>query len=153
MNEPLKLRQVGVQAPAIVETPSVKVDLDERCFLFPDGKLVSHLMIAREANDHLGFDAVFPFNNTRLPSRFLTLSRSDARLFIRELLDSVYAAKSGFVLRDTLKISIVVVANGYRIEFQQADAKVELFLSTGVIWRVTKALLLVMDEASPVVSN
>jgi hypothetical protein len=153
MTEPLKLRPISVSAQTVAEAPSVKVDLDERCFLFPDGKLVSHLVIVREGNDRLGFDAVFPFNNTRMPGRFLNLSRDDARLFIRELLDSVYAAKSGFVLRDTLKISIVVVANGYRIEFQQADAKVELFLSTGVIWRVIKALLLVMDESSPIVSN
>jgi hypothetical protein len=130
-----------------------KTELDDRCLLFPDGKMMSHLVVTREGERSFGFDAVFVFNRTRTPSRFLVLTREELQPFVRELAESVYAAKSGFVLQDTLKISITVLANGYRIEFQRSEQRTELFLSTGVIWRVIKTLLIAVDEASPVVSH
>ncbi len=139
--------------PALESQTLTKIELDERCFVFPDGKVASHLLILREGTDRLCFDAVFTFNGTRLPGRLLDLSLEELKLFARELLDSVYAAKSGFVLRDTLKISIVVVANGYRIEFQRSQSKSEIYLSTGAIWRVLRGLLVAADEASPVISH
>ena len=139
--------------PSIDGETLAKIELDERCFLFPDGKVMSHMLIAREGPDRFGMDAVYTFNGTRLPARVLHLSREELKLFGRELLDSVYAAKSGFVLRDTLKIAIIVVANGYRIEFQRAEAKSELYLSTGAIWRFVRGLLSAADQMSPVVSN
>jgi hypothetical protein len=139
--------------PSIDGEIIAKIELDERCFLFPDGKVMSHLLITREGPDRFGVDAVYPFNGTRLPARVLHLSREEMKLFGRELLDSVYAAKSGFVLRDTLKVAIIVVANGYRIEFQRAEAKTELYLSTGAIWRVIRGVLGAVDQSSPVISN
>ncbi len=113
VQDAILLRQPEAK-PALESQTLTKIELDERCFVFPDGKVASHLLIIREGPDRLCFDAVFTFNGTRLPGRLLDLSLEELKLFARELLDSVYAAKSGFVLRDTLKISIVVVANGYR---------------------------------------
>lgn len=150
MLEQVLLRPTDAAAEA---SPLVKVELDERCFVFPDGKVISHLLVAREGRDRIAFDAVLTFNATRMPARLLSLSRDELRLFSRELLDAVYAAKSGFVLRDTLKIAIVVVANGYRIEFQRAEQRIELYVSTGAIWRLVRGLLAALDGASPVVSN
>ena len=152
MQDAIILRQQDTKQ-GIDSSPLIKIELDERCFVFPDGKVASHLMITREANDRLCFDAVFTFNCTRLPTRLLHLSLEELTLFARELLDSVYAAKSGFVLRDTLKISIIVVANGYRVEFQRAEMKTEIYLSTGAIWRVLRGLLAAVDESSPVASH
>lgn len=152
MQDAILLRQPDARQ-AIDSAPLIKIELDERCFVFPDGKVASHLMISREGTDRLSFDAVFTFNSTRLPTRLLHLTLEELKLFARELLDSVYAAKSGFVLRDTLKISIIVVANGYRIEFQRAQMKSEIYLSTGAIWRVLRGLLAAADEASPVASH
>ena len=151
VQDAILLRQPDAR-PAL-ESQTTKIELDERCFVFPDGKVASHLLIIREGPDRLCFDAVFTFNGTRLPGRLLDFSLEELKLFARELLDSVYAAKSGFVLRDTLKISIVVVANGYRIEFQRAQARSEIYLSTGAIWRVLRGLLVAADEASPVISH
>ena len=153
MPEAIILRQAESAKPAAEAPALAKVELDDRCFLFPDGKVMSHLLIAREGPDRIALDAVFTFNGTRLPARILNLSREELKLFARELLDSVYAAKSGFVLRDTLKISIIVVANGYRIEFQRSESKCEIYLSTGAIWRFVRGLLGAADAASPVISN
>jgi len=147
------LRQTDAAKPAAEDPPLTKIELDERCFVFPDGKVASHVLIVREGPDRLCFDAIFTFNGTRLPTRLLHLSREELKLFARELLDAVYAAKSGFVLRDTLKIAIIVVANGYRIEFQRAQMKSEIYLSTGAIWRFVRGLLAAADEASPIISN
>jgi hypothetical protein len=133
--------------------PVIRIELDERCFLFPDGKLLTHLMLVREDKDTIGFEAVFPFNATRLPARFLSLSRDEARLFAKEMIEVVYAARSGLMLHDSLKISIIVAPNGYRVDYQRAEMRVETFLSTGVIWRVIKGILQAVDEASPVVSH
>jgi hypothetical protein len=152
VQDAILLRQPDAK-PALESHTLTKIELDERCFVFPDGKVASHLLIIREGADRLCFDAVFTFNGTRLPGRLLDLSLEELKLFARELLDSVYAAKSGFVLRDTLKISIVVVANGYRIEFQRAQSRSEIYLSTGAIWRVLRGLLVAADEASPVISH
>ncbi len=152
VQDAILLRQPEAK-PALESQTLTKIELDERCFVFPDGKVASHLLIIREGPDRLCFDAVFTFNGTRLPGRLLDLSLEELKLFARELLDSVYAAKSGFVLRDTLKISIVVVANGYRIEFQRSQSKSEIYLSTGAIWRVLRGLLVAADEASPVISH
>jgi hypothetical protein len=149
---------VAAQNPATQTVPGavasvIRIELDERCFLFPDGKMLTHLMIIREKGDVFSFEAVFPFNATRLPSRFLSLSREEARLFAKEMIEVVYAARSGLMLHDGLKISIIVAPNGYRVEYQRAEMRVETFFSTGVIWRVIKGLLQSVDDASPIVSH
>jgi hypothetical protein len=152
MPEAVLLRQA--EAPTASDIVALaKIELDDRCFLFPDGKVVSHALVGREGADRICMDAVYTFNGTRLPQRVLHLSREELKLFTRELLDSVYAAKSGFVLRDTLKIAIIVVANGYRIEFQRSERKSELYISTGAIWRFIRGLLAAADQSSPVVSH
>ena len=53
----------------------------------------------------------------------------------------------------SLKITITVVANGYKMECHHEGEAFDLFLSTGVIWRFIKGLLLAIDAASPSVAN
>ena len=48
---------------------------------------------------------------------------------------------------------INVITNGYQIEISRWNQTTELFLSTSVIWRFIKGLLMTLDEASPVRSN
>jgi hypothetical protein len=153
MAEAIQLIHVAAGASSADTAPMIRIEMDERCFLFPDGKLMTHVLLCREGSDTIGFDAVFPFNATRISSRFLTLSRAEARLFVKELIEVVYAAKSGFLLHGGLKISIVVAANGYRVDYHRADMRIETFLSTAVIWRFIKGILMAVDEASPVVSH
>ncbi|ACL57522.1 hypothetical protein [Methylobacterium nodulans] len=50
-------------------------------------------------------------------------------------------------------MTINVVANGGHIEFVRADARVERFLGTSVIWRVIEGLLLALGNASPIAAH
>jgi hypothetical protein len=149
---------ITVSTPAASTSPVdqetiLKVELDDRCFVFPDGKQMAHILVSLPISGGIAFDAVYGFNKTRLPSRILILELDEARQFVRELIDAIYAAKPAFVLTDSIRITINVVANGYRLEFLRNDKKQEIFLSTTVIWRFVKALLMAVDEASPVVAN
>ena len=139
----------GPQQPAL--TPQFKVELDDRAILLPDGKIVQHLIIQQDSSGPIAVDGVFAFNRTQRSARLLTLSLADAGAFAAELVGAVYAAKTSFVFGADVKITITVVANGYRLEVQDGGEPFELYLSTGVIWRVIKGLLAAIDSASPTV--
>lgn len=142
----------SVAKPEPLKPAIYKVEMDDRCMVFPDGKTLQHLLVSLEGRC-LTLEAVFAFNASRLDPRLLALPLDDAREFVRELVGSVYQAKTGFYLSDEWKISINVMANGYQIDIAQASRKLEIFLSTGVIWRFIKALLMTLDQASPVHGN
>jgi hypothetical protein len=154
VSQSIPLRPAISVSTAVVEADTIfKVELDDRCFLFPDGKQLAHVLISAPRTGGITFDAVYGFNKTRLPSHILHLELGEAKQFVREFIDAIYAAKPGFVLTENIRITILVVANGYRLEFLRNDKKQEIFLSTSVVWRFIKALLMAVDEASPVVAN
>ena len=130
-----------------------KVEMDDRCMVFPDGKTLQHMLVTADVAGNLTLEAIFAFNASRLDPHLLTMPLEDAREFTRELIGSVYQAKTGFYLSDEWKIAINVMANGYQIDIMQAARKTEIFLSTSVIWRFIKALLMTLDQASPVQAN
>ena len=127
--------------------------MDDRCMVFPDGKTLQHILVTSDEASNLTLEAVFAFNASKLDPRILSMPMDDAREFTRELIGAVYQAKTGFYLTDEWKIAINVMANGYQLDIMRAAQKTELFLSTGVIWRVIKALLMTIDQASPVQAN
>ena len=139
--------------PAATVKPAVyKVEMDDRCMVFPDGKTLQNLVVTSDAGN-LTIEAIFAFNASRLDPRLLTMPLADARDFTRELVGAVFQAKTGFYLTDEWKIAINVMANGYQLDIMQAARKTEVFLSTGVIWRFIKALLMTLDQAAPVQAN
>jgi hypothetical protein len=130
--------------------PQFKVELDDRAILLPDGKVLQHIVMSVD-DDRRGvsFDGVFAFNRTGRHARIMSLSLGDAGALAAELVNAVYAARTAFVFGDDLKITITVVANGYKLECLHQGEDFDLFLSTGVIWRFIKGLLLAIDAASP----
>jgi hypothetical protein len=144
MSAPIQFTPLVVPAS---EASTMKIELDERAFLFPEGKPVTHLVIMRQGAQEFHFDAVFAFNRSRDHARFATLDLAQMREFTRELLGAVYASKPSFVLEGGLKISINVVFNGYIVEFTNGDDRRELYLGAGSIWRVLKSLSMAIDEA------
>src|SRR4051812_33133380 len=90
----------------------VKVDLDDRAFLFPAGKALNQLAFLSDGRQ-VFVEGVFPFNQARTPPRILTLNYDEAREFGRRLLEAVHTAKTQLVVTGELRISINVVANGY----------------------------------------
>jgi hypothetical protein len=130
----------------------VKVDLDERAFLFPAGKLMSQISFATDGRV-VHIDAVYPFNEARTPPRLLTLSAEDATELARRLVDAVYQARTQLAMSDGMRIAINVVANGYHLQIGDMTDPTDLYLSTSCIWRVCQALLRVTDYIRPVEAN
>jgi hypothetical protein len=125
-----------------------KIELDDRAILLPDGKVVQHLVVTAEPDGAIRLDGVFAFNAMGRSPHLLTMTGDDAASFTAELIAAVYAAKTSFMFSERLRITITVVANGYRIEVQEGPDGFELYLSTGVIWRVIKGLLAAIDASS-----
>jgi hypothetical protein len=130
----------------------VKVDLDERSFLFPAGKALAQLAFLSDGT-LIFVDAVFPFNQSRTPPRILTLELEDAQELARGLVHAVHYAKTQLVITMGVRITISVVANGYHLQIGDMNAATEIFLSTGVIWRVCQGMLRICDFIAPVESH
>ena len=130
----------------------VKVDLDERSFLFPAGKALAQLAFLSDGT-LIFIDAVFPFNQSRTPPRILTLELEDAQELARGLILAVHYAKTQLVITMGVRITINVVANGYHLQIGDMNAATEIFLSTGVIWRVCQGMLRICDFIAPVESH
>jgi len=130
----------------------VKIDLDERAFLFPSGKPVIQLTIQADGK-RIHVDAVFAFNQARTPPRICSLSLDDARQLGRKLVDAVHTARTQLVVSESARITVTVVANGYHLQIGDLSQPTELFLSTACIWRVCQGLLRVIDHVAPIESN
>ena len=130
----------------------IKVDLDERSFLFPAGKSVSQLLFLSDGRT-IFVEAVYPFNQSRTPPRLASLDLEDAREFGRRLIEAVHCARTQLVVTQGVRISINVIANGYHLQFGDMNNATELFLGTNCIWRVCQGLLRIADLIAPVESN
>jgi hypothetical protein len=130
----------------------IKVDLDDRAFLFPAGKSLSQLALSSDGK-RVVVEAVFAFNQARTPPRFLTLTYDEAREVARRLVEAVHTARTQLVVTGELRITINVVANGYYFQIGDMNAATELFLGTACIWRVCQAFLRIVDMIAPIESN
>lgn len=130
----------------------VKVDLDDRAFLFPAGKSLAQLLLLSDGQ-RVNIEAVFHFNQSRTQPRLLTLDLEDARELGRRLVEAVHHARTQLVITAGVRITINVVANGYHLQIGDMNNAMEVFLSTGCIWRVCQGLLRITDLIAPVEAN
>jgi len=130
----------------------VKVDLDDRAFVFPAGKPIAQLVLLSDGK-RVYVEAVYPFNQSRTPPRLLTFDLEDAREFSKRLIEAVHNAKTQLVVTAGIRITIAPVANGYHLQVGDVNDATELFLSTGCIWRVCQGFLRIVDLISPIESN
>ena len=128
---------------------SINIDLDERAFVFPAGKQITRLMISNDSTE-IHFDTIYPFNQARTPPRLFSLNFGDAKEFSRQLIDTIYVARTQHALTDTMRIAINVLANGYQIKIGDLTDSTDLYLSTGCIWRVCQGILRMVDHVAPV---
>jgi hypothetical protein len=130
----------------------VKVDLDDRAFLFPAGKSVAQLVFLSDGAS-IQIEAIYPFNQSRTPPRLLLLDFEDASELGRRLVEAVHHARTQLVITAGVRITINVVANGYHLQIGDMNDATELFLGTGCIWRVCQGLLRIVDMIAPVEAN
>jgi len=130
----------------------VKVDLDDRAFLFPAGKSIAQLVFLSDGTS-IHIEAAYQFNQSRTPPRLLVLDYEDAKELGRRLVEAVHHARTQLVMTAGVRITINVVANGYHLRIGDMNDATELFLSTACIWRVCQGLLRIVDLIAPVESN
>ena len=147
MAEPQPLTKTKVKSDHVI-----KVDLDDRAFLFPAGKSVSQIAFSTEG-PFIHIEAVYPFNEARTPPRIATLRLEDAAELGRRLVDAVYQARTQLAMSDGMRIAINVIANGYHLQVGDMTESTDLYLSTGCIWRVCQGLLRIIDHIAPVEAN
>ena len=130
----------------------IKVDLDERSFLFPAGKSISQLQFLSDGGK-IHVEAVYPFNQTHTPPRLLSLDLDDAKELGRRLVEAVHHARTQLVLTSGIRITINVVSNGYHLQIGDMNQATELYFGTNSIWRICQGVLRICDLISPVESN
>jgi hypothetical protein len=142
---PMRLSAVRSEAKAAAEAQPlrpdavIKVELDERAYLFPRPKQLTHLQISVYKPNRVEVAAIFAYNTSGQPAQLFDLSAEDVQDFAQQLVGSVYRAQSGMIVTKSISIGISVVANGYIWQFGEITAPQELYLSTGGIWRVCGA--------------
>lgn len=131
----------------------VKIDLDERAFVFPQHKSVQQLHLHVIRPNTVRFEAVYAFNLNRESPVLFELTGDDTAELARRLVEAVYRAQSSQVVSATASLSITVVANGYIIQHNDAAGPTEFFLGSGCIWRVCGGIARAVDFLSPIASN
>jgi hypothetical protein len=132
---------------------TVNVEMDDRTFLFPDGKFLSHILVGSTAENMITLDGVFHFNGTRSDPRFCVLDLDDARELSRKLIDAFYQGRTQHVITDTVRIAIVFNPNGFVVQFGELRSTTDLFINPPSVLRLTQGLLRVIDSISPVLSH
>lgn len=139
-------------APALRSRLVINVELDDRSFLFPDGKVLSHISL-HEGGDLIRLEGVFPFNETRLDPLIQALRPDDALDFARTILDAVYQGRTQHVLSDSVKIAILFNPNGFILKFGEERALKEVFLNSPAIIRLAQGLLRLIDHMTATPSH
>jgi hypothetical protein len=149
----LEVKAPTLQSDRIAPDAIIKVDLDDRAFLFPGGKLIPQLHILAYRPHKVRFEALYAFNENKTSPELFELSAADARELSRRLVESVYRAQSCQLVSRDASLGITVVPNGYIIQFGPLENTRELMLSTGCIWRVCGGIARAVDFISPIASN
>ncbi len=131
----------------------IKVDLDDRAFLFPHQKAVQQLSLHVHSQSRVRFEMAFAFNQARSSTLLMELGAEEAAELSRKLVESVYRAQGSQLVTRTLSIGILVVANGYIVQINEHNLQTELFLSTSCIWRVCNAIMRAVDLSRPSDTN
>ena len=148
--------------PSVATGPGeVRVDLNERCFLFPEGKGVSHVIVGpaplsdpltagmgSESAPTIELRAVFSFNQSKTDGTIDHFSLDDARALARTMIEGVYQARTQTVFLDGRTLGLVCNVNGFVLTGH--DHAYDLFIAGQLIVTLANALLRVADSLTPV---
>ncbi len=132
---------------------AIKIDLDERAFIFPQHKPLTHLTLRVVRPSLVKIEAGYAFNQSRSSPELFSLTHEDCAEFSRRLLEAVYRARSTEIVTRTLSVTLVVAANGYILNINEKDRQIELFLGLASIWRVCSGFARAVDMMAPIQSN
>lgn len=131
----------------------IKIDLDERVFVFPQHKPLTQLLLNVVRPNTVRFEGAYGFNQNRDNPVLFEITGDDCRELTRRLVEAVYRAQSTQVVTATTSIGISVAVNGYILQISAPEGQTELFLGMASIWRVCHGLARAVDFLSPIASN
>ena len=131
----------------------IKIDLDERVFVFPQHKPLTQLVLNVVRPNTVRFEGGYAFNQNRANPVLFELTGEDCAELTRRFVEAVYRAQSTQVVTSSTSIAITVAVNGYIVQVSTPDGPVELFLGMASIWRVLNGLARAVDVLSPIASN
>lgn len=135
------------------EAEAVAIELDERCYLFPNAKPVTHLKLVAAAPGYIVIEALLGFNRAMTDTRLAILSLEDATQVSRKLVDAYFQGKTQHALSDRAKVAIVFNANGFLVSFEVQGHLAELFISPPALQRFTRGLMQLVDALQPIQAN
>ncbi|KAA5606973.1 hypothetical protein F1188_03415 [Roseospira marina] len=137
----------GAAMPVLADSHDVRVDLNERCFLFPTGKGVLHLVLsARAEPPTLEMRAVFGFNQTRADGTVDRFTLVEAHTLARAMIEGVYQARTQTVFLEGRRVALVCHTNGFVMV--GPDECYELFLSGQTLITVAQGILRAVDKVA-----
>jgi hypothetical protein len=143
---------MSIETPSANKLPNfrdpdalLKVELDERCFLFPSAKVVTQMQFLVYRNDRLRLDLTYPYNLSQTPVEFLEMKAAVVPEFTRKLVDAVYRTTSFLYIAERRNIAFATHVNGYTFQVGDYNGQQELFLSLACIWRLTGAFCRASD--------
>lgn len=151
MNE-RTLQPVVVRPQAARRLTTVNVEMDDKCFLFPQGKALSHLVFTW-TREGVGIGAAFHYNHARSDGHIADLSVEDAVDLTRYLVDAFYQSRTQAVLSDTIKATVIHHPNGFQLVFEQEGALREVYCGQATPLRLARGLSQLLDANIPTDAN
>ena len=127
----------------------VKIDLDERAFLFPQPKSLTQLQLYVHKPSLIRFEVVYAFNHAHASSALFDINVHECAELSRRLVEAVYRAQSTQIVTDNVSVAMTIAPNGYIIQINEHAASTEMFIGTGSIWRVLSGIARAVDLLAP----
>lgn len=146
------LQPVVVRPQAARRLTTVNVEMDDKCFLFPQGKALSHLVFSW-TRDGVRIAAAFHYNNARSDGHVADISLADAVELTRYLVEAFYQSRTQTVLSDTVKATVIHHPNGFQLVFEQEGELREIYCGQATPLRLARGLSQLLDANIPTDAN
>ena len=151
MNE-RTLQPVVVRPQAPRRLSTVNVETDDKCFLFPQGKALSHIVFTW-LQDIVRISAAFHYNQARSDGHIADLGFEEAVELTRYLVDAFYQSRTQTVLSDKVKATVIHHPNGFQLVFEQEGETREVYCGQASPVRLARGLSQLLDANIPTDAN
>lgn len=151
MNE-RTLQPVVVRPQPVRRLGTVNVEMDDKCFLFPQGKALSHIVFTW-TREGVRVSAAFHYNQARSDGHLADLSVEEAGELTRYLVDAFYQSRTQTVLSDSVKATVIHHPNGFQLVFEQAGEMREVYCGQASPLRLARGLSQLLDANLPTEAN
>ena len=131
---------------------TVNVEMDDKCFLFPQGKAMSHIVFSW-LQDRIRIAGAFHYNHARSDGHVADLEVEEAVELTRYLVDAFYQSRTQTVLSDRVKATVIHHPNGFQLVFEQEGETREIYCGQASPVRLARGLSQLLDANIPTAAN